>query len=351
MILLATSEDPMHVLPRKILNADGAVDCTSVESYIARRQYWFTDAPPSFLVALLSPNGTMPRSSETKKHDKAEWITPHTWTLIKYQLYQASYLAKFRSVNTQQSINIVTKSLRPMKKIIKHFTEHCRPSHSPKSNAIINYVTMMTLMGQIVAGRFTNPDLEASQLNRLPKSFLDSRLTYTSDFDDIKFLERTARKDWPGVKPYLNGKRVRMGDHTVTLAEGLEELFENITLSMFAYPQITNSTQRMANVTSWTPVNRYEYSWQDLVSSYGCGLLATAVVVLYACFVVADNKASHQTRPSTYLRTMHPLDMDFIAHNASHDGAEPLPRLVAATKLRLGVFNRISDTIPEPGAT
>ncbi|EMC97018.1 hypothetical protein BAUCODRAFT_23420 [Baudoinia panamericana UAMH 10762] len=107
------------------------------------------------------------------------------------------------------------------------------------------------------------------------------------------------------------------------LAPMLEQLFQNITLTLTTSPLLVGSIQTPMNVTS--PYNVYHYHPRHLEIPYAVAVVVTAGVVLLGWFTITKNGAAYTTKFSTFVRTLQ-----------SKSGADPLPVGIGLAEIRLG---------------
>jgi hypothetical protein len=147
-----------------------------------------------------------------------------------------------------------------------------------------------------------------------------------------------------------------------SLANALEELFQNITISLLSealllYVKISvvnvelrltittsrpNSSSRFApttkaNVTSLAYHNIYVYAQSTLWISYGLAIAFTIVAVGVGFVAIVLNGASYKNSFSTVLRVSRTAVLSKEVKESEGDGTEPLPPHLANSRVVIGV--------------
>jgi hypothetical protein len=100
-----------------------------------------------------------------------------------------------------------------------------------------------------------------------------------------------------------------------------------------------NASTAFANQVSeniYYSVNEYNYNARDLWLTYGVAIAAATLCTTVGLFAIWSNGAAYQNLFSTFLRTTRDeLLQNLIDHE--DNGAEPLPKRLAETSIRLDV--------------
>ena len=119
-----------------------------------------------------------------------------------------------------------------------------------------------------------------------------------------------------------------------TTERSLEQLFQNITLSMLAAHDLTknhsSASQIIVQVTTYP--NIYVYFPFDLWLPYGIAIAATVFCVAIGFEAVLRNGATYSNRFSTILRTTRDGHFDALV-KPDDDGSDPLPKSIAHAEL------------------
>ena len=114
----------------------------------------------------------------------------------------------------------------------------------------------------------------------------------------------------------------------------LEELFQNITLSMLSSSKLTQN-ERTATPTSTTVLtypNKYVYEPRVLWLSYGITIGTTTICVGFGFEAIFRNRTAFSNRFSTILRTTRNAEFDRLV-DETDDGADPVPKRIARAML------------------
>ncbi|KAF4631023.1 hypothetical protein G7Y89_g7116 [Cudoniella acicularis] len=123
-----------------------------------------------------------------------------------------------------------------------------------------------------------------------------------------------------------------------TIARAVEDLANNITVSMLSSPNLTTlrGSPTTVNITTQTAI--YAYYAFPLLLSYGLRLLTTLIFIIIGFFSILSNGVTHDTSFSSFITTTRNPDLDVIFSGERCLGAVPLDREIEAVKLRLGVL-------------
>lgn len=124
-----------------------------------------------------------------------------------------------------------------------------------------------------------------------------------------------------------------------SLARAAEELFQNITLSLFSknnFTTIDSARSPATNVTLYNYPNIYQYTWQRLVLSYGLAILFALVAVIIGALSLLRSGQSYDHTFSTIVRTTRSKELDELIEPKDRDGRDPLPEYIADANVRVG---------------
>ncbi|RDI82030.1 hypothetical protein Vi05172_g7793 [Venturia inaequalis] len=228
--------------------------------------------------------------------------------LLDCSLYNASYTAFFNFSHPQQKIDIRSHTfLNPVNVSSDisqwRFSTKSSPNMIKQQAQCISYQSIMEAFGKLLVGYNWNRDgftvNEATSWNML----------------SIDWTSRNATQ------------------------RGLEELFQNITLSMLSVPALTmNETIAEANqvdIIIYRTFNIYAYTPRDLWLAYSIAGAAAFLCVCAGIYAIWRNGGCYQTNFSTFIRvTKDEVLFKYISSNDS--GAEPLPKDLAEVRLMLG---------------
>jgi hypothetical protein len=140
-----------------------------------------------------------------------------------------------------------------------------------------------------------------------------------------------------------------------SLSAAIEELFQNMTLSLFSDSRFVRDLQDPVDVTIAYTRNLYSYSQKNLIISYGIALSLALLASIAGCIAIYWNGASYTQKFSTVLRTTTGLGQ-VVAEN-DRSGADPLPKYLSRARVDLGraeektmELGQVSETVGERSA-
>ncbi|PTB48336.1 hypothetical protein M431DRAFT_513743 [Trichoderma harzianum CBS 226.95] len=236
---------------------------------------------------------------------------------IECGLYNSSYSVDLGFENGKQTINIRNLTrLNPVSvATVTGQGDHTLPE--------VAYVSIMDslggiLMGKIIATRY-------GSLQPVRTQVLSTVLTQTHD---MQYLQNGFGQT--GILGEKSGNGTNL-----TMAETLEQLVSNITLSLFSNPDLLRSLDNSTtgNVTEWTSLNEYSYNPRNLYTAYGTGIFATFAVVIVGLACIGASSTSYRSSFSTILRTTRNEELDMLVPRGETSGAEPLSNHLAKSNL------------------
>ncbi|KAL7814198.1 hypothetical protein V8C44DRAFT_326045 [Trichoderma aethiopicum] len=236
---------------------------------------------------------------------------------IECGLYNSSYHVDLKFENGKQAIKIRNSTrLNP----VSVATTAGQGDHVLPQVAYVSIMDALggTLMGKIVATRY-------GSLQPIRTQILSTVLTQASDMQN---LQRGFGNT--GILGAKSGSGTNL-----TMAETLEQLVSNITLSLFSSPELLRSfdNSTTGNVTVWTSLNEYSYNPRNLYIAYGTGMFATLAVVAVGLACIGASSNAYKASFSTILRTTRNEELDLLVPPGETSGAEPLSKDLAKTKL------------------
>jgi hypothetical protein len=111
-----------------------------------------------------------------------------------------------------------------------------------------------------------------------------------------------------------------------SLALVLEELFQNMTLSLFSIEAFVEQSAEAIQIERHITQNTYAYDSRNLLVSYGLVVGFALIAGVAGCASILSNGASYSNRFSTVLRTTRGQELEeLIVHN-DRTGVDPLPK-------------------------
>lgn len=273
------------------------------------------------------------------------------WQVLNCSFFNASFSANFSSDASKRVTPVVedVQMLNPITASIPDpgWTEDT--PLDPKNAVIFSYMALIqclckVLYGTIVSpvaseiplineGKVQQPDVLitalglSQELAQMRKSSLnmhplnDSNWIFPADQPtyppDTKEDERFSEA-WP-ASDFHSPAFGR------PLASAIEELFQNMTLSLFSSPSFLIKGTHPVNVTTMRSQNIYIYSSNRLVLSYVIALVLALFSSICGLSAIRLNGASYSNRISTFLRAAAQQDLYSLIPPDDQRGADPLP--------------------------
>jgi hypothetical protein len=371
-------------------------ECGNVVTYLSWvpgiKEGNFTAAEPSVESVPLKPNsmtdGTLPL--ESRIFDFSPYIGGFTggdtsvflatrsqrlpydidnWDLLNCSMYNASYSVNVTSDSDSRG-TFSKPELRTLNSVpfnISVSTHTVSAPFSEKDSATFGYLAIMDILNRLIVGTifgdetvvlgsgYYDVDLLEVQNQGFKQTLLPftaELLPFQSHFDepdevplDTRLWTEVDTIEVPEAFNKANVSRVGTVSYPKaaflsptfnrSLASVVEELFHNMTLSLFsteAYLQ--NSTEDIHikyNITQ----NTYAYDSRNLLISYGLAVSFALLAGIAGCISILSNGASYSNRFSTILRTTRGQELEeLIAHN-DRTGVDPLPKHLEKSRIDL----------------
>lgn len=273
------------------------------------------------------------------------------WNVLNCSFYNASFLANFSS-DASKRVTPVIKDLEVLNPVSASIADPGWTEDTPldpKNAVIFSYMSLMQclckiLYGTIVSpvaseiplineGKVQQPDVLITglglsrELVQMRKSSLtmspanDSNWIFPADQPtyppDTKEADRFSEA-WPTSDFYSPA-------FGRPLASSIEEMFHNMTLSLFSSPSFLVKSDVPVNVTTMGSHNIYIYSSTRLVLSYVIALVLALISSICGLLAIRHNGASYSNRISTFLRVAVQQDLYSLIPPDEQRGADPLP--------------------------
>ncbi|KAH7173160.1 uncharacterized protein B0J16DRAFT_405450 [Fusarium flagelliforme] len=233
---------------------------------------------------------------------------------IVCQLYNSAYALNYTFSNDQQHVHYETKKINTVgymngKRCDIQDLSLCSASHA--------YLSLMDAMGHFVRGTLFRSDLGG----------IDPKETQIKSSVLMETKELQA----------LNEDTSYSSIGNISMADALEELFLNFTISLFSNQKfVQNKTAATPGpITYSSTQNEFAYEPRNLIIAYGVGFLLTLVIVIFGLLCIRPASASYGSSFSTILRTTRNPDLDTVVPTAETTGAEPLSKHLGNIRLLL----------------
>ncbi|KAL2030079.1 hypothetical protein VTO58DRAFT_109272 [Aureobasidium pullulans] len=206
------------------------------------------------------------------------------------------------------------------------------------SSSLMTYWTQMTgLFTGIVHGQAISHDIyDASGVNSHPGTFSQrtANLSASRDTSLGRYIYTGPDRLTAGYDPSAPGDA----------GTALEEISRNISVAM---TQIMEYKERTP-VTFTKDVLVFKYTWKTLALPYAAGVSVTLIIIFFGVIALLSDGIVSDFRFSTILRTTRNDAPEFDRlFRGSRLGANPLPEVIEATRLRFGCM--VSNSTGEMG--
>jgi hypothetical protein len=171
-------------------------------------------------------------------------------------------------------------------------------------NEVISYLSLMEAYGKIITG------------------------SISTDFTGGYLIQSTI------IQSTLISQRLAAAIPTsdnATVCAPFEELFQNITLSLFSSSQYLLNTSIAALaataptpiITSTVPVNKYSYNALSLLAAYGAALLGEIICLTIGFYALYINRKTYTNDFSSIMRATRRSELDALVVESESNGADP----------------------------
>jgi hypothetical protein len=251
------------------------------------------------------------------------------WSVVKCSLHDAFYAVSFFFENGKQTIKVSNyRILDPV-----HISEG--NIFTGKSFALSNsrdrsYFAVMDLLGEMMTGTMWHvsnngmyvPESNSSDHTRV----LETNLAFSQELSPLY-----GGFTGSGSPPYETRQS--------PLASMIEELVQNMTITMLTVPELLNTQGNSTTMSVTTFYNVYHYSWERLALAYAIAIGLTFIAVLVGMYIIISTGSSYSNRFSTILRMSRYEELDVLIEEQDRRGQDPLPKHIGKAK-----FMAVRDT-------
>jgi hypothetical protein len=251
------------------------------------------------------------------------------WSVVKCSLHDAFYAVSFFFENGKQTIKVSNyRILDPV-----HISEG--NIFTGKSFALSNsrdrsYFAVMDLLGEMLTGTMWHvsnngmyvPESNSSDHTRV----LETNLAFSQELSPLY-----GGFTGSGSPPYETRQS--------PLASMIEELVQNMTITMLTVPELLNTQGNSTTMSVTTFYNVYHYSWERLALAYAIAIGLTFIAVLVGMYIIISTGSSYSNRFSTILRMSRYEELDVLIEEQDRRGQDPLPKHIGKAK-----FMAVRDT-------
>jgi hypothetical protein len=251
------------------------------------------------------------------------------WSVIKCSLHDASYAVSFFFENGKQSIEV--SDYRILNSIlltqVDLITGKSFALSAPQDRP---YFAVMDLLGETLTGTmwhargngYTTPDTNSRDHTRV----LETNLAFSQELSPLygSFTGSDSPPNATSPSP---------------LASMIEELVQNMTISILTVPELLNTQEDSTTMSVTTFYNVYNYNWERLALAYAIAIGLTFIAVLIGMYIIISTGSSYSNRFSTILRMSRYEELDVLIEEQDRRGQDPLPKHIGKAR-----FMAVRDT-------
>ncbi|KAL1883561.1 hypothetical protein Plec18167_002567 [Paecilomyces lecythidis] len=262
-------------------------------------------------------------------------------TILQCDLRNTSYTTNFTFVNGVQTVNIsLGGALNDVPYLAELWNNWTGPTVATSPNM---FPSLERFAYQSVMESFSR--LLVGSIGYAFSSTADSLSGVYQTAPNTSVLS-TALSETPELLFLNNGESTSVSN-TRSLADAIENMFQNITVSLMSLSELRPDYSSQyapsdTNVTITTNRNTYAYSRAILWITYGIAILLTLVSILLGMFANRANQGSYSSNFSTIMRTTRNASLSSQIRLADCSGKDPLPKYISDTTisfLNSGNFN------------
>ncbi|KIW03075.1 uncharacterized protein PV09_05721 [Verruconis gallopava] len=277
------------------------------------------------------------------------------WTYVGCQLYNATYHLNATFTSGNQLINITQRDIAEGVSYITTLdiigsasANGTDPLSGEEAYVFTNlehfgYQSLMDMFGHLIAGQITIYSRNAAGSFNFSTSSTSVMQTALADTVELRPIFELAQTCNNGVTNCLSDNttnknlNITAPKNGTRLPQALEELFQNMTLSLFSDDVFLTkkADSPQVNVILRSPQNRYVYTAWRLVVPYMVGLGLSAVGLAFGFWALLVNGVSYSQSFSTIVRTTRYAHMDSEIQAKDVVGADPTPTYIKKAKINL----------------
>jgi hypothetical protein len=285
-------------------------------------------------------------------------LSQRRWDVLNCSMYNATYVVQASSDSNRRSQALLSE-VRIIDSAPFKPESSAREVDEPspvQDLAMFSYMGMMESLNRVLVGTMVSKEVldadspyywDQRRLRVQSPSLMSTLLAFTHEL--VPFTSRSRSNSsalppdadqWTDVAQHLfsikslSKEALTSPSYNRSLASAVEELFQNMTLSLFSDPRFLRDSEELVNVTRYYTRNTYFYSQKNLLLSYGIALFLTLLASIAGCVAIFFNGASYTYKFSTVLRTTAGL-RELVAKK-DRTGADPLPKYLSRTRVDLG---------------
>jgi hypothetical protein len=288
------------------------------------------------------------------------------WDLLSCSMYNASYSVNVTSDSNSRGIfskpEIRTLNSVPFVSELTRATNLLENLSFEKASAnpTFAYLALMESLNRLIVGTMLGDDYFAKKFNtsyfhaeditvqnqgfqQTLLSFTAELLPYQARLDsnwtvpDTRQWTKVDTLEDPFVPYTVSYPKEAFLSPTFnrSLASVVEELFHNLTLSLFSAETFISDSPEVVQVTRYFTQNTYAYDSRNLLISYGLAVSFALLAGIAGCTSIYSNGASYSNRFSTVLRTTRGQELEELVLHNDRTGFDPLPKHLEKARIDL----------------
>lgn len=247
------------------------------------------------------------------------------WTVLNCSLYNASYNVLFDFMGERQIVRVTEKNiLGPVRRAVR--PEDYYGIDGPltlSSNEVKSYFAAMQTLGTVLVGA----------LWHVPQSSLQPESDKAKETHILHTALAFSKEILPLYDRYNSGSLQSDLASRPALASAIEELFQNMTLSMFSIPSLFSVDTYQTEINTREYFNIYRYNWPRLALAYGIAIVLTLLAVVLGVYMFSHTGMSFSNKFSTTIRISRGEDLGLLIGSQDRRGEDPLPKHIAKAKV------------------
>ncbi|CAI6296044.1 unnamed protein product [Periconia digitata] len=276
--------------------------------------------------------------------------TDQPWTVINCSLHNATYTVHVNVTGGAQDVEVVARTLTnpvgylPNATVDSSTSEDSQFSTFHRDLTRLAYYSLLDALGRLLVGQMASwSDYDIVQQTVTQTSVMTTDLV---DSVELSGLYRAMEFCSMGANASTcfdkEGGPNLTAPSTRPLSAAMEQLFENMTLSLFSDARYLTSPESekspKTNVTVLLPQNRYVYTRWRLIAPYTTAVALSLLACLVGLWAFYSNGASYSDRFSTILLMTRQAKLggEFENERKNLVGADPLPPNLGVAKVWIG---------------
>jgi hypothetical protein len=253
------------------------------------------------------------------------------WVVLNCSLWNTTYTVDFDYSSGDQHISVVqTHDNYP---VSVDWLDQVAPTSKIDMSKLgpgLSYQAVMECLGRLLGGSVFQ-DL-INDVNHESGNAMQSEVAYTREVFPVYNLTITAT----GTYDTIVLDALSSPNFNRSLAEVVEEVFQNMTLALFSKQAFLGDETLPSNMTFRSLSNIYVYAPENLLLSYGLALSFSLTVVVLGLVSLWDSKASYSNKFSTIMRTTCGPHINALLASGDKTGADPLRNSLGKQKIFVG---------------